>query len=118
MNFRDDQDLAHQNPNQIEPQIVPSRRGFAAMAPEKHRAIASRGGKAAHALGRAHIFTPQEASAAGRKGGRKVSQDRAHMVVLGRKGALARGRALSAKAEQHVSSAAAGLQSSAYEVQR
>lgn len=44
-------------------------RGFAAMPPEKQRAIASQGGRAAHASGNAHQFTPEEASAAGRKGG-------------------------------------------------
>ena len=46
-----------------------SLRGFAAMDPAKQRAIASRGGKAAHAKGTAHEFTPEEARAAGRKGG-------------------------------------------------
>jgi general stress protein YciG len=34
--------------------------------------IASKGGKAAHALGRAHVFTTEEAQAAGRKGGLAV----------------------------------------------
>ena len=47
-----------------------STRGFAAMDPEKRRAIASKGGKAAHIKGTAHRFTPAEASEAGRKGGR------------------------------------------------
>jgi general stress protein YciG len=46
-----------------------SLRGFAAMDKEKQRAIASKGGKAAHARGTAHEFTPEEARAAGRKGG-------------------------------------------------
>ncbi len=46
-----------------------SLRGFAAMDREKQRAIASKGGKAAHAKGTAHEFTPDEARAAGRKGG-------------------------------------------------
>jgi uncharacterized protein len=45
------------------------RRGFAAMDPEKVREIASKGGKAAHAQGVAHVFTTEEARAAGRKGG-------------------------------------------------
>lgn len=44
-----------------------ARRGFAAMTPEKRREIAAKGGKAAHELGRAHRFTPEEASAAGKK---------------------------------------------------
>jgi uncharacterized protein len=46
-----------------------SLRGFAAMDRAKQRAIASKGGKAAHAKGTAHEFTPEEARAAGRKGG-------------------------------------------------
>lgn len=46
------------------------RRGFASMEPEKLRAIASKGGKAAHAKGSAHRFTSEEAKEAGRKGGR------------------------------------------------
>ena len=45
-----------------------SRRGFAAMDAEKQRAIASKGGRTAHQLGRAHEFTVEEARAAGRKG--------------------------------------------------
>jgi general stress protein YciG len=44
-------------------------RGFASMSPEKKREIASKGGKAAHALGTAHKWTSEEAQAAGRKGG-------------------------------------------------
>ena len=36
---------------------------------EKQRAIASKGGKAAHAKGTAHEFTSEEAREAGRKGG-------------------------------------------------
>jgi uncharacterized protein len=46
-----------------------SRRGFAAMDAEKQRAIASKGGKAAHQKGTAHQFTSEEAREAGRKGG-------------------------------------------------
>ena len=46
-----------------------SLRGFAAMDREKQRAIASKGGRAAHAKGTAHEFTSEEARAAGRKGG-------------------------------------------------
>lgn len=44
-------------------------RGFAAMDEAKKRAIASKGGKAAHRKGTAHQFTAEEARAAGRKGG-------------------------------------------------
>ena len=46
-----------------------STRGFASMDPDKQRAIASKGGKAAHESGNAHQFTPDEAREAGRKGG-------------------------------------------------
>lgn len=42
-------------------------RGFAAMSPEKKREIASLGGRAAHASGRAHTFSTEEARAAGKK---------------------------------------------------
>jgi len=42
-------------------------RGFAAMSPEKKREIASLGGRAAHACGRAHQFSSEEARAAGKK---------------------------------------------------
>jgi len=45
------------------------RGGFASMSPEKMREVASKGGKAAHKLGVAHRWTPEEASRAGRKGG-------------------------------------------------
>jgi uncharacterized protein len=49
------------------------RRGFAAMAPEKQREIASHGGKSAHKKGTAHEFTSEEARAAGTKGGRAAA---------------------------------------------
>jgi len=45
-------------------------RGFASMDPTKRREIAVKGGKAAHAQGRAHEWTKEEAREAGRKGGR------------------------------------------------
>jgi general stress protein YciG len=44
-------------------------RGFAAMNPEAQRAIAAKGGRAAHQKGTAHEFTSEEARIAGRKGG-------------------------------------------------
>jgi general stress protein YciG len=59
----------------------------------KQKEIASKGGKAAHAQGSAHQFTSEEARAAGRKGGQKVSRDREHMAEIGRKGGAARKRA-------------------------
>lgn len=46
------------------------RRGFAAMDPEKRRAIASMGGKASHALGTGHEWNAEKAREAGRKGGK------------------------------------------------
>jgi general stress protein YciG len=42
-----------------------STRGFASMDPERQRAIASEGGKAAHERGTAHEFTSEEARRAG-----------------------------------------------------
>jgi hypothetical protein len=44
------------------------RRGFATLSPERRRKIASQGGKAAHAQGKAHEFTAEEALAAAKKG--------------------------------------------------
>jgi general stress protein YciG len=61
-------------------------RGFAAMDEDKQREIASKGGRAAHAKGTAHEFTPDEAREAGRKGGQAVSRDRDHMAEIGREG--------------------------------
>lgn len=40
------------------------------MPQEERKRIASLGGKAAHALGRAHRWSPEEASKAGRIGGK------------------------------------------------
>lgn len=44
-------------------------KGFAAMSPEKQRAIAAKGGRAAHRKGTAHQWTREEAARAGSKGG-------------------------------------------------
>lgn len=52
------------------PQKSTSKRGFASMDPQRQREIASLGGKAAHASGKAHEFNTAEAREAGRKGGR------------------------------------------------
>lgn len=52
-------------------------RGFAALSPEKQREIASLGGRTAHAIGRAHQFTSDEAREAGRKGGMSRALKRA-----------------------------------------
>ncbi len=65
------------------------RRGFAAMSPEKQRAIAQQGGQKAHRDGKAHRFTSEEARAAGSRGGQAVSTDRQHMAEIGRRGGAA-----------------------------
>jgi general stress protein YciG len=72
-------------------------RGFASMDEEKQREIARKGGQAAHAKGRAHEFTAEEAREAGRKGGQTVSQNRQHMAEIGRKG----GRRVVAPTRKH-----------------
>jgi general stress protein YciG len=61
-------------------------RGFASMSAEKQREIARKGGRAAHERGTAHEFTADEARAAGRKGGERVSANRSHMAAIGRLG--------------------------------
>jgi general stress protein YciG len=71
-------------------QITKDKRGFASMDRAKQREIASKGGKAAHEKKTAHEFTTEEAKEAGRKGGIKVSQDREHMSLIGRKGGESR----------------------------
>lgn len=62
------------------------KQGFAAMSEVEHRQIASKGGRAAHEKGTAHKFTPDEATAAGKKGGAKIAEDRQHMADIGKKG--------------------------------
>lgn len=82
-----------------------SNRGFASMDRERQKEIASKGGKAAHAKGTAHEWTPDEARVAGRKGGEAVSRDRAHMAAIGREGGGARGRNARAQSQNGGSSA-------------
>lgn len=67
-------------------------RGFQTMTPEQRQRIASQGGKAAHATGRAHQFDSEEAAEAGRKGGMTVSRDREHMAKIGARGGSRRRR--------------------------
>ncbi|GAB2561955.1 stress-induced protein [Dyella jejuensis] len=62
-----------------------SPRGFAAMDEHRRREVASLGGRIAHARGRAHQFTPEEARKAGQKGGSQISRNRKHMAELGRR---------------------------------
>jgi len=65
-NSQDSKDLKEQD----RPSTGGNRnRGFASMDPKRQREIASEGGKAAHARGKAHKFTSEEAREAGRKGG-------------------------------------------------
>jgi general stress protein YciG len=52
------------------------KRGFAVMDPTQVRELARRGGLAAHATGKAHEFTPEEARVAGRKGGIAATERR------------------------------------------
>jgi len=65
-------------------------RGFASMDEDKQRAIAAKGGRAAHASGNAHEFNSAEARVAGRKGGVAISRNRQHMAAIGREGGHAR----------------------------
>lgn len=88
-------------------------RGFADMDPERHRAIAAQGGKAAQAKGKAHRFTPEEAKIAGKKGAteclkrhgvehfRRLGQigGKALAKKVGNEGMAERGRARHAKEE-------------------
>lgn len=70
------------------------KRGFAAMSREQQRALASKGGRAAHHKGTAHEFSSEEARKAGYLGGKAVSANREHMATIGRKGGQRAGRAL------------------------
>jgi uncharacterized protein len=68
--------------------VSKTKQGFAGMDPEKQRAIASKGGKAAQTAGSSHRWTSEEAKAAGRKGGSAHSRE--HLAEIGRRGGLAR----------------------------
>ena len=71
------------------------------MNAEKQREIARKGGRAAHEKGTAHEFTADEARAAGRKGGERVSANREHMSRIGRVGGkMSAGRRQSASTSQ------------------
>ena len=74
-----------------------SKRGFASMDPQLQKKIASKGGKSAHAQGKAHTFTSDEAKMAGHKGGKSSrAQGVGHSFTseearaAGRKGGLSR----------------------------
>ena len=64
-------------------------RGFALIEKDKLRAICSAAGKKAHAIGKGHQFTREEASAAGKRGGLAISSRPGHMKELGRRGGIA-----------------------------
>lgn len=66
------------------------------MTPEQKREIASAGGRAAHAKGKAHKFDSETAKSAGSKGGKSVSQNKEHMAAIGQKGGQARSRNIGA----------------------
>ncbi len=83
-------DKTNRNDTATHPPKAPVKRGFAAMDAAQQRAIASRGGQAAHQKGTAHEFNSEEARRAGQKGGEAVSRDRAHMSEIGRKGGESR----------------------------
>jgi general stress protein YciG len=57
-------------------------RGFASLDHTKRREVSSKGGRAAHAKGTAHMWTSEEASAAGRKGGAASAQRRRERQIL------------------------------------
>lgn len=83
--------MANQTNQSIRQNQGSSGRGFAGMDPDRQRAIAAEGGRAAHEQGTAHEFDSREAREAGRKGGEAVSEDRQHMAEIGAKGGASRG---------------------------
>lgn len=71
----------------------PRMRGFASMDKQRQRAIASKGGKAAHEKGTAHEFDSQEAALAAKRGHERGTAHEftsAEARVAGRKGGYAR----------------------------
>lgn len=56
-------------------------RGFASMSKQKQAEIASKGGRAAHAKGSAHTWSPEEARKAGKKGGKASRGGRGKEIV-------------------------------------
>ena len=62
-------------------EIRKDSRGFASMASDKQREIASKGGRAAHLKGTAHEWTSEEARAAGRKGGQISRGGRGRLII-------------------------------------
>ena len=50
-----------------QPTDTPRKRGFALLDPDKMKQVAALGGRTAHAAGRAHQFSREEARAAARR---------------------------------------------------
>jgi uncharacterized protein len=73
--------MAARVPTNPEEMMATATRGFASMSAEKQRAIASKGGRAAHAKGTAHQWTKKEAAAAGRRGGIASRGGRGKLMV-------------------------------------
>jgi general stress protein YciG len=94
-----------------------SLRGFASMDKEKQKAIASKGGRAAHEKGTAHEFNSSEASMAAKKGHERGT---AHEFtpeearVAGRKGGLARAQNRSSKSSDGEMTESEGVSMSSY----
>jgi general stress protein YciG len=65
-------------------------RGFAAMSPERHRAISSKGGSSVRPEKRSFYTNPDLAIEAGRKGGKAFSRDPALARGAGAKGGRAK----------------------------
>jgi general stress protein YciG len=110
-------EVATPNDNSVATTDAPSEQkprgratGFALMNAERRKAIASAGGKAAHARGTAHRFDSQAASEAGRRAHQRGT---AHVWTpeaareAGRKG----GRAARKRAQQQAAAAAAAATS-------
>lgn len=77
--------------NPVTGENAPRRaRGFQLLSKEQHSEIARLGGQAALASGKAHCFTHEETVRGGAAGGKKVSENREHMRLIGRKGGKAR----------------------------
>jgi len=82
------------------------KHGFGAMDPDRRREAASKGGRNAHANGRAYEFDSDAGREAGRRGGQSVSRDREHMAEIGRRGGKAKKKRRRARS---ASSASASL---------
>lgn len=59
--------LSLQEPLMTDSTMTPRKRGFALLGAEKMKEVAALGGRTAHASGRAHQFTREEARAAARR---------------------------------------------------